>query len=415
MKNITSLLIFFTFTAALSKEKETVYVTILIHGTTRPYVNLQNFRSIANSEEVENSPYATINNFVREKCLFSKTQPLQALGLQKIDLKKRFKGDASGAFATAMDHMNKKLNPNQKNIYFTFGWSGLLSTKARIKSAHKLCRALRKINREAKIKNKKVFIRLIAYSHGGTVALNLAKIRRAKKVKIDELIMFGMPVQKDTDYLINSEIFKKIYHFYSPSDRIQGLDLISSEYFFCHKTFIPRKDFKLPKKLTQVKVHVTHNQITDCLCNFKKCPHKKIVYKQFNRNPGHSELWNFGWASRGYRKNFPMHPFPVAVFAPLYIDAINEHNSQFKHLIIDVKPKQDKLVIMDNGGRSKTVKLKTFLPIEELECLKNELYECYKPDEDLEKERLAIFKEAIEYANRKHNPCGSGENMCECK
>lgn len=402
------------FSIIFAHSKETVYVTILVHGTTRPYVNIQNFRSIADQECVENSPYATINNFVRDKCFSSKTQPLQELGLKKINLKDRSKGNGSGAFANTLDYMTKKVDPEAKHIYFTFGWSGLLSSKSRLKSAYQLCRAIRKIQREARIQNKKVYFRLIGYSHGGTVILNLAKIRRARKITINEMITYGMPVQKDTDYLVNSNIFKRIYHFYSPSDYVQALDLVSSEYFFCHRTFQSRKDFKVPKKLIQIKIHVTHNQMADCACNNKKCGHKKVIYKQFNRNPGHSELWNFGWASKGYRKNFPMNPFPVAVFSPIFINKINETGSRYNHFIIDVKPKQDKIEVMENGSRNKKVCNYTFLPESELNTLKEDLYRHYKPEDDLEKEKSELYKQAVAHANRIHNPCGSKEEMCQC-
>lgn len=406
MKIFKILLSIYTF-CSYPLDKEEIGINIFIHGTTRPYVNFQNLAAIWKQDGIESSPYATINNYFREQKLSRKTQPLQDLGLKKIDLKKIIRGNASGAFANIFDQMIKKYNPNQKNVYFTYGWSGLLSHKERTNAAQKLCKALRRIKREANIMNKKLYIRIVCFSHGGTVALKLAKIKDCKKLAINELILYGMPVQKDTDYLIRSPKFKQIYHFYSPSDYVQGLDLLSTKYFFCHKTFQPRRGFKLPKKLIQIKVKTINSILTTCSCRLKNraCPHRKIPKNQHLRNPGHSELWNFGWTPNGYRYNFPLYPFPVAVFSPVLIQKIKESNTPSRHLTINIKPKQNLIEMRPFERKNRRNYLMSFISPKELLLMKKITLKYYKPNEDLKEEKNEVFREAIKYSSMMHNKC----------
>ena len=45
-----------------------------------------------------------------------------------------------------------------------------------------------------------------------------------RSVMIDELILWGMPVQPETDSLFASEVFKNVYQFYSDEDLVQRVD-----------------------------------------------------------------------------------------------------------------------------------------------------------------------------------------------
>ena len=59
-------------------------------------------------------------------------------------------------------------------------------------------------------------MRVIAYSHGGNLALQLGAVHVTKSAEeqftINELFLFGTPVQTETDYLINSPLFNKVYN-----------------------------------------------------------------------------------------------------------------------------------------------------------------------------------------------------------
>ena len=59
------------------------------------------------------------------------------------------------------------------------------------------------------------------------------------------LALLGTPIQVETDYLINSPIFKKIYNFYSRADQVQMLDFFSFKRFFSRKKFTKRYNFNI--------------------------------------------------------------------------------------------------------------------------------------------------------------------------
>lgn len=105
-----------------------------------------------------------------------------------------------------------------KEFIYIYGWSGALSFKIREQEALKLFEILSKIVGP---------ITIIGHSHGGNIALNLAKVANRFddcKLTIEKLILLACPVQADTENLVNSKIFKKIYHFYSKTDIAQVVD-----------------------------------------------------------------------------------------------------------------------------------------------------------------------------------------------
>jgi hypothetical protein len=114
-----------------------------------------------------------------------------------------------------------------ENFYF-FGWSGELSFVARKLAAGKLYKELVQLVGLFKlIKGTKPKLRIITHSHGGNVALNLARTVRSLKNReliVDELILLACPVQKETAKYTQSGVFKNIYSFHSHIDLFQIID-----------------------------------------------------------------------------------------------------------------------------------------------------------------------------------------------
>ncbi|OGB84782.1 hypothetical protein A3F66_00805 [candidate division TM6 bacterium RIFCSPHIGHO2_12_FULL_32_22] len=142
--------------------------------------------------------------------------------------------------------------------FYQFGWSGDLSVKARENAARELSDALAVLMYNYKEKyDLEPNLTLITHSHGGNVALNLAKFhesvseltshpstssgraaahgepvepyerfckKSSENYKIDRLILLACPVQKETKSLVSSDLFKKVYSLYSSLDSIQVLD-----------------------------------------------------------------------------------------------------------------------------------------------------------------------------------------------
>ena len=99
------------------------------------------------------------------------------------------------------------------------------------------------------IAHNNLYIRLICYSHGGNVTLKIAELFAQEKdpikqqFKINELVLIGSPVLTETDFLINSPLFEKIYHFYSYGDRVQRMDCFSVNRIASNRKFKERTDF----------------------------------------------------------------------------------------------------------------------------------------------------------------------------
>ena len=285
------------------------WITIFVHGTIMPHLSLNNLIKIL-QDRVDRSEYAFTTEFIRNDPFFYQNQPIAQLGLHKIE------NDASAAhiFAKIFDDFGSlnSLTP-VKTWYYTYGWSGLLSSRFRLKEAQIFYDRLMNEMRRFHARNHHPKIRIVSYSHGGNLALNLAAIQRecvpAYPLVISELIMIGLPVQSITDYLIRDPMFERIYHFYSLSDHVQRID-------FANRRFTKSPSIKLPnQKLTQIKVK---------MYGVAKKSAPKTYTKQ-RMDPGHIELWFFGWAPQYYRKIFPCHPFPFSVLLQWLVNSIEQH------------------------------------------------------------------------------------------
>lgn len=127
----------------------------------------------------------------------------------------------------ALAHTLAQTDPNNfpfEHIYLS-GWSGKLDFAERTKSASELFNHITQLQQTYRARYGAVpRIRIITHSHGGNVALNMAKCNNAETVIIDELILLACPVQKETAQFVHHAMFKKIYSLHSHLDMIQVLD-----------------------------------------------------------------------------------------------------------------------------------------------------------------------------------------------
>ena len=371
-----------------------INVNIFIHGTIKPFLKARNIATIL-GQDVLNTPYASFNKFMRKSDYLKKYQAVQELGLKKIDLDKMEPGNGAAAIANLYSFFE-----DAPSIFYTFGWSGLLSYKIREETALDLYNQIDQLVNELKNEGYNPKINLITYSHGGTVALNIGKVAPPNQHKIN-LITLGMPVQKDTDHLCDSPIFENIYHFYSTSDYVQPIDHTSSEFFSCHRKFHTRKDFVVPNKLKQIKIGVIKTALNTKKHN-KKCPPESLIKKGYHQNPGHSELWILGWSASGYRKDYPLYPMPIVVFTPLLTRYIDKFNA-ITDMAIDINPLQEEIVVSDL--RSGTSETEPFITYEQFQALKSEFLRFFTPNVDLKDLKQKTRKAAQKYAFFKHDPC----------
>jgi uncharacterized protein YcfL len=164
-------------------------------------------------------------------------------------------------------------NPERFSIndFCFFGWSGKLSFKARHKAAQKLHKSIVALLEDYEKKyGYKPKLRIITHSHGGNVALNLARFNEDLTFQIDELILLACPVQKRTAHLSQHETFKRVYSLYSRFDSFQILDPQRIYYWFKKDlaetpikpdTFFSQRCFEHHEKILQVQLKLNNRGV----------------------------------------------------------------------------------------------------------------------------------------------------------
>ncbi len=347
-------------------------------------------------DAIGNTTYLHTVNLMRQDPYFYLNQAMQGYGLKKIDLFDIQKGNATNAIARIFEETTQLTGSNTINHYYTFGWSGLMSPSARYKDSKKLFHALiAELNTfwEQGIHPK---VRLIGYSHGGNVCLNLAAIRQDKypltPLTIDELILLGVPIQTETDYLVTDQIFKKIYNIYSYTDRIQPIDFFSFNRFFSGRKFKSRRNFKVPPKVVQLQLKLVRSKKTKKYDKRKR--HKLALnfdnpaivsgtsHLLRNVSPGHIEFWFFGWTPRNYRQDFVLAPLPVLLILPYIIHEVQQVEGQLATpypIIVDVRPEFE-VMLIKQYRRNKFSKVIPFISQKDIKRF-SEIALQTKPDE----------------------------------
>jgi hypothetical protein len=396
------------------------WIVVFVHGimSIQPHVNAANFLRFM-IDDVDKTTYSKTVELMRLDPIFYKNQAMQGVGLIKVDAHDRTPGNGASALANVLNRVTEQCYPTKKidAHYYTFGWSGLLSVKQRYQDAKKLFIALEQ--EVAKFHAQGIYpkIKVIGYSHGGNVVLNLGAVADREfphsKLSIDEAIFWGMPVQNETDEYVNSPIFKKIYHFYSTGDRVQKLDCFSFKRFFSRRVFKKRgkKLHALPKKLVQIQMKLTRNMVktrknpayfehTYDFTDVAVVSGKSHLLR--DSSPGHAELWFFGWSPVHYRKTFALAPLPTIALVPFFmyiLESIEPYTRPEDPIIIDVRPEHG-LALIKNVKHKKFYSVVNFIQPDKFKELQ-ELALVFKPenyDESCFKDHIyTAFKQAKKY------------------
>ncbi len=345
-------------------------------------------------DKVSGTLYEKTVELMREDPFFYKNQAMQQPGLHPIE-PALTEGDSCANLAFVLNAVAHHYNVSpHKNLYYTFGWSGLLSAKSRYQSAKQLFKALQKEVNRLKGENKEVRVRIFGYSHGGNVGLNLARVREQdypqSTLSIDELVLLGSPIIRETDYLINDPIFKEVYNIYSLRDRVQPLDIFAPKQTFSKRTFHARKEFQLPDKLIQIQLKVTRCKKDACKDPIRYAQsldlsRRKVVLGKSgllrDMSPGHMELWFFGWTPVHYRSSYPLHPLPTVAFAPPIMHharKMAEHILPKHSIIADIRPEHN-IILFRRQGKHTIDSTISYLPQDTLDELHTAIHSC-KPE-----------------------------------
>lgn len=370
-----------TQTPPAEKQAQEVWLNFFVHGimSIKPHLTLENFLRFMR-DDVEDTTYAKTVELMRQDQHFYKNQAMQGFGLIEIDPENIDRGNASSALARILNEVtNLSHGPHVKNHYYTYGWSGLMSPSVRYRDSIGLLRGIDEEVEKYKELGFQPKVRVIGYSHGGNVVLNLGAVRQNepdvnKNLVIDETVLLGMPVQAETDYLIHDQIFKRVYHIFSACDRVQKLDFFSYNRLFSQRIFRERKGFELPNKLVQVQLKLTRSSQ-----NLVKKSKKRFL-KSYNfknptvvsgkshllrdSSPGHAELWFFGWTPLHYRKSFALAPLPTVAILPFILKTVQEVEAQlspYNPVIIDMRPDHG-ITVVKNVKSKKFHKVVDFIP-----------------------------------------------------
>ena len=389
----------------LKTEKEP-WITVFVHGSFGSTLGFLNAYNVL-SDDVDGTYYKKLVHRLRKDPFFYRNQPFLEKGLVWVaptfNLEKRGgKKYAAYPLTKAYQKVTDYVKPDkEKNYFYTYGWSGLLSQSRRCYEAIRFYNELSE--KLAKYNKKGIYpkVRVLTHSHGGNLlayvaaidevlrhegdeefescsfgdrkdalvrvckmlktlptkarkkVLNKTDLKKKKSQKrwdykpegstleIDELILWAMPVQTETDNLFSSPVFKTCYHFYSGDDLVQRVDWISTKDDYSNRRFDSDRlqafgDEK--NRFVQSRIMVGRD-FGDKNGN-KVVPGDEKEKESFwsilfsggalvsptSQDPTHKELWFFTWHyDNSGEREFILAPFPVAVFTPLLVKLLNEN------------------------------------------------------------------------------------------
>lgn len=134
--------------------------------------------------------------------------------------------DAGSYYFTKQKALSQDITRFDEDHFYVFGWSGKLGFNVRKQAGKRLAEQLSQLIYSYKEKYAVYpHIRIITFSHGGNVALQIAEFADLLPKELStELIMFGSPIQASTEQFIYSGCFKKVYNIFSNNDVVQRID-----------------------------------------------------------------------------------------------------------------------------------------------------------------------------------------------
>lgn len=314
-------------------ETKETWLNVFVHGIISivPVLSLKTMNYIK-LDNLENTVYKEYVKNVRQNPFFCQHEPKQDIGLKPVYPEKNDTRNSSSVIAKLFDIQFQ----DSINYYYTFGWSGLMSNKARYIDAKNFYTELSQEIKKFHEKGIYPKIRLIGFSHGGSTCLFIAKVIKEENLpllfNIDELILLGTPIIQETKNLVTEPVFKKIYNFYSGLDRVQILDFSQENAHFSRRKFKSTKNFNIKDNLLQIKLEILrpiknkNGEITEPI-KWKKSPARHSVGIRKN-SPGHCEWWFLKYTNTFYRDTFALSPLPILAFIPTIINSLN--NNEFK-------------------------------------------------------------------------------------
>lgn len=456
----------------ITQENE-VLLNVFVHGS---FGSAFGFLSIPRvlDDKIRGTSYRETNRRLRKDDFFFSEQPILERGLVRIvpsfDIHTT-KGKRYAAYPIikAYDVIDELIRVRKsKPYYYTFGWSGLISQNSRRYEAIRLYNALEREVSLLKAQGKNPKIRLIAHSHGGNLCLNLAAIQAILRLKsfdvdqalsqdedtdkslramfeimkglpsksnmsekdeqkiwdyvplskdlvIDELILFGTPIQPETQSFCSFPIFKNVFNFYSGQDFIQRFDWVSTRRYFsdqrlARKSFMI-KDDKQPafERIIQAQLLIGKQWSKRPKIGEKNIPEKqddqsvswwqrlflgKKEIERISEDPTHKELWFISWNNSPSSKAL-LYPLPIAILTPVLLHVLHP----FKHVHdvdINICGGPDSIKIQVADHQQTVIRNEQKIPRRMIEMIKIKLHDWKPTDKTKQEEFNAVYKHIVE-------------------
>jgi len=392
------------------EKSNSIWVNVFVHGTIAPPLAILSPFAVIN-DCVEGSLFEQACSFMRNSCLCYQDQLIFDLGMHKVE--PNFLIDQDCDYFCAAPIIleafrlidNACISTKSQDVFYLFGWNGLLSQKVRRNAAFDLYKELVVLFNFYKKQGITPKFRILAHSHGGNVALNLAGINyqfvaseseadrfysnfevapyvkfnfaelnideaslfgsnEKKSLFIDELVMLGTPFQEETALFASSPIFGRVYNLYSDSDLIQSMDSFSTRGRQSNQRidFLPlnwrvgqfsesKKSFF--KNFYQIKITVNLPENS----KFKKIRRKRSInlfkvltgFRQ-DLDPTHKELWYL--VANRLRDCDYIKPVPAVCFSSIItrlIESYNNYVDESRDYIFEISKLEDKVVFQLKG------------------------------------------------------------------
>lgn len=325
---------------------KTVTVNVFIHGTRLSGFNFLSAKPIIKHEPVkEHSFYEHVVESSRNDVRFYDSQIMLEKGLvlvpqeilEKCRQLKLAPGESRRAAIQVLNGYDMLLSKNdEKQLYYTFGWDGILSDKEREQESRILYDALIDLRDQLLKQFPESTIKFIlhGHSHGGNLILYLAlhENMQKKNLVVDKAILYGTPIQPETACFCQHALFKKIINIFSEGDKVQVADIFSTSSKCSKRRFadvLSSSVVKQEKRIVELCVSAAGSR----------------------RAFSHASFYFLGLHGIGIIRSVErvfkiIKPLPVVLFAPIFLDMLDKSDIQDGSLnFVRYTPNDCRLVI----------------------------------------------------------------------